>query len=66
VRGRNSDNTLIRQRLGWEPSIKLADGMRKLYFWMKSKIEEEKANGVDISAYASSKVVANRTPEQPK
>ena len=31
VRGRNSDNCLIRQRLGWEPSIRLADGMEGTY-----------------------------------
>lgn len=27
VRGRNSDNTLIREKLGWEPSISLKDGL---------------------------------------
>jgi len=34
VRGRNSDNTLIQERLGWTPSVKLADGMRKTYEWI--------------------------------
>jgi GDP-D-mannose 3',5'-epimerase len=34
VRGRNSDNTLIQQRLGWSPSIRLEDGMRKTYEWI--------------------------------
>jgi nucleoside-diphosphate-sugar epimerase len=34
VRGRNSDNTLIRERLGWEPSTPLADGMEKTYAWI--------------------------------
>ena len=34
VRGRNSDNTLIRQKLGWAPSIRLEDGMRKTYEWI--------------------------------
>jgi GDP-D-mannose 3',5'-epimerase len=29
VRGRNSDNTLIKERLGWAPSIRLEDGMAK-------------------------------------
>ncbi len=38
VRGRNSDNTLIRERLGWEPSISLADGMRKTYEWILSEM----------------------------
>jgi nucleoside-diphosphate-sugar epimerase len=37
VNGRNSDNTRIRAYLGWEPSTRLRDGMRKTYAW----IEEE-------------------------
>jgi GDP-D-mannose 3',5'-epimerase len=34
VRGRNSDNTLIKERLGWEPEISLEDGLAKTYAWM--------------------------------
>ena len=34
VNGRNSDNTLIQQHLGWEPSIRLRDGMEKTYRWI--------------------------------
>jgi GDP-D-mannose 3',5'-epimerase len=34
VRGRNSDNTRIRERLGWEPSTSLAEGMEKTYAWI--------------------------------
>lgn len=34
VRGRNSDNTLIKQKLGWAPSIRLEDGMAKTYAWI--------------------------------
>ena len=34
VNGRNSDNTRIRQRLGWEPNISLRDGMEKTYAWI--------------------------------
>ena len=34
VRGRNSDNTLIRQRLGWAPAIRLEDGMKRTYDWI--------------------------------
>ncbi len=34
VRGRCSDNTLIRQKLGWEPSITLRDGLEKTYRWI--------------------------------
>jgi len=38
VRGRNSDNTLIKQRLGWAPSIRLEDGMRQTYDWIHSEM----------------------------
>jgi len=34
VHGRNSDNTLIRQALGWEPSTRLSDGMERTYRWI--------------------------------
>ena len=34
VRGRNSDNTLIRERLGWAPSTSLAQGLRATYDWI--------------------------------
>ena len=34
VRGRNSDNTLIRQVFDWAPSISLEDGMEKTYRWI--------------------------------
>ncbi len=34
VRGRCSDNTLIRQTLGWAPSVRLGDGMEQTYRWI--------------------------------
>jgi nucleoside-diphosphate-sugar epimerase len=34
VNGRNSDNTLIRRYLGWEPSIPLRTGLEKTYSWI--------------------------------
>jgi len=34
VRGRNSDNTLIRKLLNWEPSTRLRDGLTKTYAWI--------------------------------
>jgi GDP-D-mannose 3',5'-epimerase len=38
VRGRNSDNMLITQRLGWAPSTRLEDGMRETYEWILSQM----------------------------
>ncbi len=38
VRGRNSDNSLIRQELGWTPSITLEDGMEKTYRWVHDQL----------------------------
>jgi len=38
VRGRNSDNKLIRQKLGWAPSVKLEDGLKVTYGWIKEQI----------------------------
>jgi nucleoside-diphosphate-sugar epimerase len=34
VRGRNSDNTIMRQRYGWEPSTPLREGLEKTYRWI--------------------------------
>ena len=34
VNGRNSDNTMIRRELGWEPSIRLREGMERTYRWI--------------------------------
>ena len=39
VNGRNSDNTMILDRLGWEPTTKLRDGMEKTYRWIEGEIE---------------------------
>ncbi|MEO8594498.1 MAG: NAD-dependent epimerase/dehydratase family protein [Candidatus Solibacter sp.] len=39
VRGRNSDNHLIREKLGWEPSRPLREGMEKTYAWIASQVE---------------------------
>jgi len=38
VRGRCSDNTLIKQKLGWAPSIRLIDGLEKTYRWIHDQM----------------------------
>jgi len=49
VRGRNSDNTMIKQVLDWEPSIPLEEGMAKTYEW----IYEQMTSGEREPAFAS-------------
>lgn len=39
VRRRNSDNTLIKQKLGWMPSQPLAYGLRKTYAWIEEQVK---------------------------
>jgi GDP-D-mannose 3',5'-epimerase len=38
VRGRNSDNTRLRQVLGWEPSVSLEDGLTHTYRWIARQL----------------------------
>jgi len=38
VRGRNSDNTMIRERLGWEPSTGLRAGLEWTYRWIYDQV----------------------------
>jgi nucleoside-diphosphate-sugar epimerase len=38
VRGRNSDNTMILELLGWEPSISLKDGLEPTYRWIRDQV----------------------------
>jgi nucleoside-diphosphate-sugar epimerase len=38
VRGRTSDNTLIKEKLGWAPSQPLSDGLKKTYKWIQSQL----------------------------
>jgi nucleoside-diphosphate-sugar epimerase len=42
VRGRNSDNTLVRQNLGWSPSRRLEDGLRETYAWIYAQMSESR------------------------
>jgi nucleoside-diphosphate-sugar epimerase len=41
VRGRNSDNTLIKEKLGWAPSKPLREGIEKTYYWIESELRKQ-------------------------
>ncbi len=45
VRGRNSDNTRLREVLGWEPQISLEEGMARTYFWIEEQVRATLATG---------------------
>jgi nucleoside-diphosphate-sugar epimerase len=49
VRGRNSDNTMIKAALGWAPSIRLREGMETTYRWI---YDEMAARGERRRRYA--------------
>ena len=49
VAGRNSDNTFIKQVLGWEPDTTLHAGMEKTYAWIKRQYDARKAGQRTVS-----------------
>jgi GDP-D-mannose 3', 5'-epimerase len=51
VRGRNSENTLIKRYLGWEPSISLKTGMKKTYNWINGQLASENKNKKSTNRY---------------
>jgi nucleoside-diphosphate-sugar epimerase len=42
VRGRNSDNTRLREVLGWEPSVSLAQGLVPTYRWIEAEVAKRR------------------------
>ncbi|GIU68439.1 MAG: NAD-dependent dehydratase [Candidatus Parcubacteria bacterium] len=42
VRGRNSDNSLIKEKLGWAPNYPLRKGMEKTYKWVRQQVFSER------------------------
>jgi nucleoside-diphosphate-sugar epimerase len=41
VKSRNSDNTLSKQLLNWEPSVELEEGMSVLYNWILQQVQQQ-------------------------
>ena len=50
VRGRNSDNTRLREVLGWEPAIDLEEGLVGTYRWIESRVRGGERSAVEASA----------------
>ena len=61
VRGRNSDNRLIEEKLGWRPARPLRDGLEKTYAWIESQVNQERAHS---SAIFSDRVLTSAEPLQ--
>ena len=51
VRGRNSENTLIKKYLNWEPSIPLKKGMKKTYDWIKEEMSQDSSIRKEVNKY---------------
>jgi nucleoside-diphosphate-sugar epimerase len=48
VNGRNSDNSMIQSRLGWEPSTRLRDGLEQTYRWIEQQMQQESTRQNDV------------------
>src|SRR5439155_3602468 len=44
VRGRNSDNTRLRQELGWEPRTPLEVGLARTYHWISEQLDKTRVH----------------------
>jgi nucleoside-diphosphate-sugar epimerase len=54
VRGRNSDNRLIREKLNWSPSTVLVDGLRPTYEWINAQVKRNaRHDGEELRVSAS-------------
>ena len=50
VRGRNSHNDLIREKLGWAPDQPLVDGLEKTYAWICEQVERRRGRNNQMAA----------------
>jgi GDP-D-mannose 3',5'-epimerase len=48
VRGRNSDNKLIKEKLNWEPTQPLRKGMELTYQWIQSQVRAKKSKSIPV------------------
>ena len=45
------------------PSIPVAEGLKKTYFWIKAQVEKDKAAGIDITKLGTSEIVVQTTDD---
>ena len=57
VRGRNSDNDLIKQVLGWAPRTSLREGLGYTFEWIKEQIDAAEKAGISLDQFTSSTIV---------
>jgi len=50
VRGRNSDNTMLREVLGWEPAVGLEDGLERTCHWIAAQLGVAEAKKAPLRA----------------
>jgi nucleoside-diphosphate-sugar epimerase len=51
VRGRSSDNTLIQNLLGWQPSTSLRSGLEKTYAWIYDQMKSGTSKDSVVNRY---------------
>ena len=54
---------MIKEKLGWAPSIPVAEGLKKTYFWIKAQVEKDKAAGLDITKLGTLEIVVQTTDD---
>lgn len=62
VRGRNSDNSRLREVLGWAPEISLEEGLARTYAWIEAQVRAQcVGGGAEVVRHATSNVSADAT-----
>jgi len=61
VRGRNSNNVFIKEKLGWAPSIAVKVGIEKTYRWIEAQVKKAIDAGGKMEDFMTSKIVVQTT-----